>query len=168
VNKDNKVFSVIMEMDETFSTEEKCMNYLEELRWAGKPHCPYCNNDKVYKFASGKQYKCASCKLVYSIRVGTIFEGSNLPLQKWFMALYLFVVHRQDISARQLAKDISIDRKSALFVLQRLRLCQFNIRAAASSEFEGALKAMLSVHIKKDRKKKKITRILKRVMARWK
>ena len=57
----------------------------------------------------------------FSIRVGTIFEDSKLPLKKWFMAIYLITSHKKGIASTTLAKDLGITQKSAWFVLHRLR-----------------------------------------------
>ena len=66
-------------------------------------------------------YRCNACKLDFTIRTGTIFERSHVPLNKWLYAMYLLVTARKGISSMQLAKEIGITQKSAWFVLQRLR-----------------------------------------------
>lgn len=66
-------------------------------------------------------YRCNACKLDFTVRVGTIFERSHVPLHKWLYAMYLLVTARKGISSMQLAKEIGITQKSAWFVLHRLR-----------------------------------------------
>ena len=103
--------------------EKSCREYYEKERWNGKPVCPYCGYERSYKLKSGKHYKCASrtCYKVYTVTVGTIFEDSNIPLNKWFMALYLCTAHKKGISSVQLAKDIGVTQKTSWFMLHRLR-----------------------------------------------
>ena len=103
--------------------EKSCREYYEQQRWNGKPVCPYCGFERSYKLKSGKHYKCASktCYKVYTVTVGTIFEDSNIPLNKWFMALYLCTAHKKGISSIQLAKDIGVTQKTSWFMLHRLR-----------------------------------------------
>jgi transposase-like protein len=69
----------------------------------------------------GGFYRCHACKLDFTVRTGTIFERSHVPLNKWLYAMYLLVTSRKGISSLQLAKEIGITQKSAWFVLQRLR-----------------------------------------------
>lgn len=117
-------FDSLYELLDYFTTEEKCVDYLAGLRWNGNPVCPYCGHEKSYELNTtnrGKRWKCVKCKQQYSVRVGTIFEESKLPLKKWFVAIYLITAHRKGISSHQLARDLKITQKSAWFVLHRVR-----------------------------------------------
>jgi transposase-like protein len=124
INKPKQLrdFDSFYELVEFFSSEEKCVQYLATLRWNGVPECPYCAHDVCYLLTGkNKRFKCAKCRKQFSVRVGTIFEDSKLPLRKWFFATYLFTAHKKGISSHQLARDLKITQKSAWFVLQRLR-----------------------------------------------
>jgi len=117
-------FDSLYELLDYFDSEEKCIDYLAQLRWNGQPRCPYCGYEKSYEINTttrGKRWKCAQCHKRYSVRVGTIFEESKLPLRKWFVAIYLITAHRKGISSYQLARDLKITQKSAWFVLHRVR-----------------------------------------------
>jgi transposase-like protein len=123
-------FDNLIQLCEAFKTEKDCVDYLIETRYEnGKVTCPYkeceCNvwdtEHKVYAFKNGTTFKCASCKKRFSARVGTIFEDSNIPLKKWFVAIYLLTSHKKGISSLQLAKDIKVTQKTSWFMLQRLR-----------------------------------------------
>ncbi len=111
----------IMEFLRKYPTEETCRAHLEEMRWNGKPYCPYCANERIYRFKDGKKFKCATCKQIFSVKVGSLFEDSNIPLQKWFLALYLSTAHSKGISSLQLSKDIKVTQKTAWFMLHRIR-----------------------------------------------
>jgi transposase-like protein len=65
--------------------------------------------------------KCGDCHRQFSVKVGTIFEDSALPLQKWFFAIYMFSAHKKGISSRQLGKDISVRQGTAWYMLHRIR-----------------------------------------------
>jgi transposase-like protein len=105
-----------------FDTELKCSQYVALKRWGEAPVCPHCGAfEKVYLFSDGLTYKCKDCKQKFSVKVGTIFEGSNIPLMKWFQAIYLFACRSKGVSSVQLAKDIGVTQKTAWFMLQRLR-----------------------------------------------
>lgn len=113
-------FKSILDLVKAFPDEQTCINHLEQLRWAGNVVSPYDSTSKVYK-CKGNKYRCKNTGQYFNVRTNTIFEGTKLPLQKWFMGLYVFSSHKKGISSHQLAKDLDITQKSAWFVLHRLR-----------------------------------------------
>jgi len=117
------MFNNLHELIATMPDEKSCRDYLIKERWNGVITCPYCGHDKCYVIENGKRFKCASkaCYKKFSVTVGTIFEASNIPLNKWFMAGYLALSHKKGISSYQLAKDIGVAQKTAWFMLHRLR-----------------------------------------------
>lgn len=119
------MFKNLRELILSLPTEEQCRAYLAAHRWPdGKVACPHCGQeDKVYVIEGGKKYKCASplCYKKFSVTVGTVFECSNLPLTKWFTAVYLVSAHKKGISSHQLARDLGISQKASWFMLQRIR-----------------------------------------------
>ncbi len=117
------MFKNLHELVATMPDEKTCRDYLIKERWDGIIICPYCQYDKCYVIENGKRFKCASktCYKKFSVTVGTIFEASNIPLNKWIMAIYLGTAHKKGISSYQLAKDIGVAQKSAWFMLHRIR-----------------------------------------------
>jgi len=113
-------FSSIFDLLKAFPDEKTCINHLENIRWGGIVVSPFDETSKVYKCA-GNKYKCKNTGKYFNVKVGTIFEDTKIPLQKWFMALYVFSSHKKGISSHQLAKDITVTQKSAWFMLHRLR-----------------------------------------------
>jgi transposase-like protein len=93
--------------------------------------CPCCGSCNIMEFADVKRNRCKDCTKDFSIRVGTIFENSNVSLKKWFMASYLFNAHKKGISSTQLAKDIGVSQPTAWFMLQRLRYATGSINTPA-------------------------------------
>lgn len=108
--------------------EKACREYLEMKRWNGTPSCPHCgtvdaNHYKLNVKGEFKgMYKCRGCKQRFTVTVGTIFEGSPIPLRKWFIATFIFSAHKKGISSHQLARDLDVTQKTAWFMLHRLRL----------------------------------------------
>ena len=113
-------FKSIFDLLKSFPDEQSCINHLEKLRWNGNPVSPFAPESKVYKCA-GNKYKCKDTGKYFNVRTNTIFDNTKIPLQKWFLALYVFSSHKKGISSHQLAKDISVTQKSAWFLLHRLR-----------------------------------------------
>lgn len=104
-----------------FPDAESARLYLESRLWENGVICPSCASKERITTRKGGFYRCNACKLDFTIRTGTIFERSHVPLHKWLYAMYLLVTARKGISSMQLAKEIGITQKSAWFVLQRLR-----------------------------------------------
>ncbi len=117
------MFNNLRELILSMPTEETCREYLVQQRWNGKPVCPYCGYGRAYSIEKGKRYKCASkdCYKKFSATVGTIFEASNVPLVKWFTAIYLIGNHKKGISSYQLARDIGVSQTTGWFMLHRIR-----------------------------------------------
>lgn len=111
-------------------TPDECREYLEIKRWPdGQPHCPKCNAINPYillrktetKNKISKLYKCRKCSKQYTATVGTIFEDSHIPLNKWFAAIFLMCSSKKGISAHQLHRTLDITYKSAWFMCHRIR-----------------------------------------------
>lgn len=115
-----KEFTNLIEVMMYFNDKNTCKEYLTEQRWGDGVVCPCCNNkEKIYKIKYG--YKCSKCKKHFSVLKGTIFENSQIPLQKWFASIWLLTSHKKGISSSQLSKDIGVTQKTAWFILQRIR-----------------------------------------------
>lgn len=109
---------------EKFPDEASAYAYVEKRLWSGGPVCPRCKStERVSKREKGRPglYCCNLCRREFTVKIGTIFEDSKVPLHKWLYAMYLLVTSRKGISSLQLAKEIGITQKSAWFVLHRLR-----------------------------------------------
>src|SRR5438046_2585928 len=104
-----------------FPTEESCLDYLEKIHWPDGRVCPHCGSVKSYKFKNGTLFKCADCKKQFSAKVGTIFSGSHIKLQDWFLAVHLLTSHKKGISSVYLAGELEVTQKTAWFMLQRIR-----------------------------------------------
>lgn len=104
-----------------FANENACIDYLEDMRWHGSPICLHCGSVTIYKCSSRRIFKCKDCTKQFTARIGTIFEESRLPLQKWFLAIWLLTSHKKGVSSIQIAKHLGITQKSAWHMLHRIR-----------------------------------------------
>ena len=113
----------ITELLTLFSTEHKAVKWLEKTRWKGQPVCPHCGGiDNIYSYKSKKHtYQHKDCRKQFTVKTGTIMHGSNLPVQKWGIAIYCVLTARKGISSLQMSKELGITQKTAWFMFQRIR-----------------------------------------------
>lgn len=113
-----------------YSTEYKARKYLEELRRSEGIVCPFCGERHVYdqkRNGTRGYYRCSKCQKVFTVRTGTVFERSHVPLTKWMYAFYKVITFRKGYSSIQLALEIGVTQKTAWFMLQRVRhACEQN------------------------------------------
>jgi hypothetical protein len=108
-----------------FANYDNCHEALCAVRWPdGIVRCPRCGSDKVTYLAGARVWKCYAKheRAKFSLKVGTVFEDSPLPLQKWLPALWLLTNCKNGISSYELGRALDITQKSAWFMLHRLRL----------------------------------------------
>lgn len=114
-------FDSLFQFVNYFNSEARCKKAIAEARWGGgEAVCPFCGCTHTYNCEGGK-YSCSHCGKRFSVTVGTIFENTKLPLQKWFLAMYLISSHKKGVSSHQLARDIQVTQKTAWFMLQKVR-----------------------------------------------
>jgi transposase-like protein len=109
------------ELIEQFGSEDKCHAYLEELRWPDGVKCPRCGSDKISRIATRRQFDCDACRYQFSVRVGTLFHDSKLPLWKWFLAVYMMGESKKGVSANQLKRMLGVSYKTAWYLCHRIR-----------------------------------------------
>lgn len=105
-----------------FSNLDVATDYVAKLRWPNGPVCPRCGATEHSFLKTRRIWKCKSCKRQFSVKLGTIFEDSALPLTKWLPAIWLAANSKNGISSHELARALGITQKSAWFMLQRIRL----------------------------------------------
>lgn len=93
---------------------------LEQIRWGGKPQCPYCGSMNATSLKKEGRHRCNSCFTSYSVTVGTLFHKTHVDLQKWYQAIHL-VMAGESISVRKLAQEISVNKNTASYMLTRIR-----------------------------------------------
>jgi transposase-like protein len=111
-----------------YTDAEKAREHLEAIQWPHGPSCPHCGNidpTRIVKL-QGKStrpgvYKCNECRLPFSVTVGTVFERSHIPLNKWVLASHLLAASKKGISAHQLHRMLGVTYKTAWFMAHRIR-----------------------------------------------
>lgn len=106
---------------ERFGADDKCREYLEDLRWPNGVECPRCGERSISRIEKRKQYECNSCRYQFSVTAGTVFHDSHLPLWKWFLSIYLVGESKKGISASQLGRTIGVSYKTAWYLGHRIR-----------------------------------------------
>jgi len=130
-------FKSSLDVHNKFTSEEIAREYLENYRWNGTPKCPRCSGTEYYKLKSKKQpYCCRKCRKNYSVRVGTIFDSSNVPLHKWLLAMWYLLNDNRSISSVQMAKMIQVTQTTAWHMNHRFRVM---FSKGNSIEFTGVV-----------------------------
>ena len=113
----------LLDFQSKFSTDDACRNQLFSMRWPEGFHCPRCGHDRCYVVRDRHLLQCQSpsCRHQTSLIVGTIFEKSHTPLQKWFWALFLVAHDKRGLSALALAREIQVTYKTAWLMLHKIR-----------------------------------------------
>ena len=109
-----------------FNDEAKAREFLEAQRWPDGPHCPHCGAVSGIAKVEGKKhrpglYYCNPCKGQFTVTVGTLFERSKIPLQKWLLASHLLCSSKKGISTHQIHRLLKVTYKTAWFMTHRIR-----------------------------------------------
>jgi len=111
----------IVEIFEIFPDQDSCIHHLEKVRWGKKPKCPYCKSTNSTPMPKQTRHHCNNCNTSYSVTVGTIFHHTHLDLQKWFLAICLILNAKKGIAARQLARDLHVNKDTAWRIDMKIR-----------------------------------------------
>jgi transposase-like protein len=119
-----------------FTDEDVALAFVANLRpdWSDGPVCPRCGADEVGFLKTRRVWKCRSCAKQFSVKVGTIFEDSPIPLSKWLPAMWQIVNCKNGISSYELARALGVTQKTAWFMLQRIRLA---MQSKSFRKFKG-------------------------------
>jgi transposase-like protein len=133
--EDNNFPKTLQQAIQYFSNDEICINFIASLRWEnGIAVCPNCEKSETTFLATRKIWKCKACKKQFSVKVGTIFEGSNISLDKWICAVWLIVNAKNGISSYEIHRSIGVTQKTAWFMLHRIRVA---IEAGSFEKLSG-------------------------------
>lgn len=107
-----------------FASPDNCLDYLVARRWPNGVTCPTCGSENVSFVPSRRVWQCKTRhpKCQFSVKVGTIFEDSPIPLDKWLAAMWMLANCKNGVSSWEIHRALGITQKSAWFVLQRIRL----------------------------------------------
>src|ERR1035437_8923101 len=119
---ENKLPTTLQEAIRYFSDADVCTSFVASLRWPEGPVCAHCGGREHSYLTTRRIWKCKSCKRQFSVRTGTIFEDSPIPLDKWMAAIWLIANSKNGISSYELGRALGLTQKSAWFLLHRIRL----------------------------------------------
>ena len=113
----------LMQLFDMFPDEQSAQKWFEETRWPDGRACGKCGSVNTRDVASGKPmpYWCTDCRSYFSIKTGTVMQGSNLPLRKWAIAIYLMTTSLKGVSSLKLSRDLGIAQKNAWHLMHRIR-----------------------------------------------
>ena len=113
----------LIEIAEMFGDEDNARTWIEDQRWPDGPHCPKCGSVKIKVGVPhpSMTHRCNDCKAMFTVKVGTVMEGSKLPYRAWAVGIYLFTTNLKGISSMKLHRELKIGQKAAWFMLARLR-----------------------------------------------
>lgn len=111
----------VYEFMQKFPDQDVAREYIEGRRWKNGIKCAFCQSSRVTRQKNKQYIRCKDCRQIFTVRTGTIFERSHIPLQKWLYTMYLLTTSRKGISSLQLSKELGITQKSAWFLLHRIR-----------------------------------------------
>ncbi len=118
--------------DPIYHDEEKAREHLENIRWPDGPYCPFCGVFDSVKALPAKGsmgpgwYHCKDCRKKFTVRVGTVYERSKVPLHKWVLATHLLSASKKGMSAHQLHRMLGVTYKTAWFMCHRIREAMFD------------------------------------------
>src|SRR5437762_10083409 len=144
-----------------FSDYENCHQFMMELRWPdGKVKCPRCGSEDVAYLPNAKVFKCYEKheRQKFSLKVGTIFEDSPIPLEKWLTAVWLVCNCKNGVSSYEIHRDLGITQKSTWFMAHRIRRAmhdgsfdKFTGECEADETFIGGKARNMHMDVKKRR-----------------
>ncbi len=115
----------LLEIADMFGDEESAKHWIAEQRWPKGAHCPHCGSFNVQSWIKhpSQTHRCRDCdgKPMFSVKTGTVMEGSNLKYRVWAIGIYLFTTNIKGVSSMRLHRELGIGQKAAWFMLHRLR-----------------------------------------------
>jgi len=145
-NRSTKDDIITQEIPMACADERSAVEFMEKQRWGNKPVCPCCGSLSVYQMMDSKtqgrqvnyRWRCNSCKTQYTVRTGTVFEDSRIPIRHWCFAFWRASTSKKGVSALEIHRQTGLSYKSALFMLHRIRF-------AMSDSVDGKLNGDVEV-----------------------
>lgn len=128
-NRSTKNDPVLQDLPLACADERAAVEFLEKQRWGEHPACPHCGDMDVYQMRDSKtgerqknyRWRCRGCKKQFTVRVGTVFEDSRIPLRHWCYAFWRASVSKKGVSALEIKRQTGLSYKSALFMMKRIK-----------------------------------------------
>lgn len=127
------------EFQHRFGTEEQCISALAGSRWPDGFECPDCGSREFHRLRARPLFQCAICRHQASVTAGTIFHGTRLPLQLWFLALHLLTQGKHGVSALELKRQLGVCYETAWNL--KHKLLQVMMERGATRVLHGRVEA---------------------------
>lgn len=127
-----------MEAIRHFSDPMVCLKHVADSKWPSGSVCPQCASKRLSFLSTRLMWKCLDCKKQFSVKVGTIFEDSAVPLAKWMTAMWLIANCKNGISSYEVADAIKVTQRTAWFMLHRIR---YAMHTGSINKITGAVEA---------------------------
>jgi len=116
--------TTLVETIRYFSDPDVCLKFMVALRWPTGVECPQCGSKEVTFLTKARLWKCYGKhpRPKFSVKVGTIFEDSPIPLDKWLAAIWMIANDKNGVSSYEIHREIGVTQKTAWFMLHRIRL----------------------------------------------
>lgn len=130
----------LTQLHKKFGTQEKCIAYLEKIRWNKKVHCLHCDSDSVVKRKDSIRWHCNTCNKDFSVLMGTIYEETRLPLPKFFEIAFLMNNAKMGISAAEISRAVGVKYQTAWYSCHKIRCAMIDkeIKLEGMIEFDEA------------------------------
>ena len=133
--KKNPADPIIQALPKACSDEVAAVEFIEDMRWGDYPACPRCGSMDAYQMVDkptgerqqGFRWRCRDCAKLkesqpqFTVRTGTVFEESRLPLRHWCYAFWRASTSKKGVAAKEIQRQCGVSYKSALFMLHRIR-----------------------------------------------
>lgn len=137
---------IITQMPKVCCDELTAVEFMERQRWGNAPCCAHCESKNVYKMTDDKTgerntrflWRCRDCKKQYTVRIGTVYEESRIPLRHWCYAFWRAASSKKGVSALEIKRQCQISYKSALFLMHRIR---FALKPGSGQKLTGLVEA---------------------------
>jgi len=125
----------LLDIYKELNPEDKCLTFLEHMRWPDGVKCLACDSDRITRITSKgktskktcktgpdrKLYQCNECRFQFTATTGTVYHDTHLPLAKWFLAIALITESKKGISANQLHRALGVNYRTAWYLAHRIR-----------------------------------------------
>ena len=113
--------SGLVEAIQYFLDPTVCLETVAKAKWPNGPECPKCTGKKLSFLKTRLMWTCLACRKQFSVKVGTIFEDSPIPLNKWLAAMWLVGNCKNGISSYEMGRDLQVTQRTAWFINHRIR-----------------------------------------------
>lgn len=145
-NTSTKDDEIVMAIPAACADEKAAVEFMEKQRWGEHPACPHCGDMDVYQMKDSKtgerqanyRWRCRGCKEQFTVRIGTVYEESRIPLRHWCYAFWRASTSKKGVSALEIKRHTGLSYKSALFLLNRIR---FAMQDTPTGKLNGDVEA---------------------------